>query len=164
MKIVNEHEPKILHLPRILIHHLALHSSTIHAKQPPHQNRTARQRPQIPHRGRRAQPQPAQPAPHAHRQQRHRYLARNPDDRRARHARQPDLPPPRHSSATRTSMESCRLLVRWNSRIREWAPYCLRLRSSSTVLCSSSARLGSARRVSGLRSGRYSVCSAAPVP
>jgi len=54
-------------------------------------------------------------------------------------------------------MESCRLLVRWISRICEWAPYCSRLRSSS-------ARLGSARRVSGVRSGGYSVCSAAPTP
>lgn len=61
-------------------------------------------------------------------------------------------------------MESCRLLFRRNIRIREWASYCSRLRSSSTVLCSSSARLGSARRVSGLRSGGYNVCSAAPMP
>ena len=35
MKITNGHKPKILHLPRILIHHLARHSSTIRAKQPP---------------------------------------------------------------------------------------------------------------------------------
>ena len=51
-------------------------------------------------------------------------------------------------------MESCRLLVRWNSRLHEWALYCSRLRSSSSAL------LGSARRVSGVRSNGYGVCSA----
>ena len=61
-------------------------------------------------------------------------------------------------------MESCKLLVRWSRRIRKCTPYCSRLRSrsGSTVLCSSSARLGSTRRVSGVRSGEYSVYSAAP--